>query len=56
MLPLLGHERLPLGRVVDGGDLVGEHGVHRRLGAHHRDLGRRQRDRRLGLERGPAMA
>src|SRR3546814_8411117 len=50
---LLLDEGLALRGVVDGGDLVGEDGVHRRLGPHHRDLGGGQRDGGLGFERRP---
>ena len=39
--------------VGDRGDLVGVHGVDRRLGAHHGDLRGRQRERGVGLEARP---
>ena len=52
--PPSGDELGPLLLVVDGGDLVGEHGVDRRLGAHHRDLGGGQRQRGDRVERRPA--
>ena len=44
-------EPLALGLVLDRLDLVEEDGVDRRLGAHHRDRGGRQRDAAVGLER-----
>ena len=50
---LLGDERGALVRVLDGGDLVGVHGVDGGLRAHHGDAGGRQGDRGIGRERRP---
>ena len=50
--PPRGHEGRPLAGIGDLGDLAGVHRVHGGVGAHHGDLGGRQRDAGVGFEAG----